>query len=183
MGYSTYWNRVRKDFNEEEWNSLIKDCKVLYKNMPKHSLSAGGWSKEDPLFINGCSGYNKAQFTNKHIIFNGGNGSKRTFTVDTKYEGKERKSWKDSIENDLDHETFLLTRKDSGNFNFCKTARKPYDLMVCAVLFLAKYHLKDKIKISSDGDMEDWKPAIEFVESLFPDYVLEIMTANNLFEK
>ena len=155
---------------------------MLYKNMPEHSLSAGGYAKDEPLKLNGCFKYNKAQFNKEQIFFNGGNGSKRICNTHT-YRGIVKKEWKDSIANDLGHETFHLTRKDSGNFNFCKTARKPYDLMVCAVLFLAKYHFKDKIKISSDGDMNDWTPAIEFVDKFFPEYVLEIMTANSLFGK
>lgn len=180
MGFTHYIRRT-ENFPEEEWNNLIKDCKVLYKNMPKHSLSAGGYFKDNPLKLNGCFMYKNPQFNKKHIVFNGGNGSKRIHKVDTEYEGKERKSWNDSIKNDLGHETFFLARKDKGGF--CKTARKPYDLMVCAMLFLAKYHFKDKIKISSDGGTEDWKPAIEFVASLFPEYVLEIMSTDSLFKK
>lgn len=56
---------------------------------------------------------------------------------------------------DHDHETLLVpTTKMEKNWDFCKTARKPYDLYVCAVLiYLAK---KNRLTFSSDGDRNDW---------------------------
>jgi hypothetical protein len=78
------------------------------------------------------------------------------------------------------HETFLLSKTPSS-FEFCKTARKPYDLAVCAVLMLASYYAESG-EISSDGinaawniggnqypdnlDSE-WKDAWEFLHGLF----------------
>ena len=47
-----------------------------------------------------------------------------------------------------------------GDFNFCKTARKPYDLLVCACLIAAKKELN--YEVHSDGKKEDWQPAIDF---------------------
>lgn len=48
------------------------------------------------------------------------------------------------------HETFYFDTSHT-EFNFCKTARKPYDLVVCKVLLILKKHFQDKIEISSDG--------------------------------
>jgi hypothetical protein len=59
------------------------------------------------------------------------------------------------------HETFFLERADC-EFNFCKTARKPYDEAVTAVLCIVGHHLtkagalKDPYYISSDGYFSDW---------------------------
>ena len=50
-------------------------------------------------------------------------------------------------------EDFYLTRKDQSEL--CKTARKPYDKYVVAVLMLAKMHFGTRIKFSSDGDPDD----------------------------
>ena len=36
------------------------------------------------------------------------------------------------------HETFILQKEDVSSFDFCKTARKPYDLTVCVILLRAK---------------------------------------------
>lgn len=49
------------------------------------------------------------------------------------------------------HETFAITSDLGNSFNFCKTARKPYDIVVCKVLLIFKHHLGDGISVSSDG--------------------------------
>ena len=72
------------------------------------------------------------------------------------------------------HETFYIKRIDkpatwasdkSVVFGFTKTARKPYDKYVTASLLLAQMYLQDEIKISSDGDVEDWQEGRELVNS------------------
>lgn len=59
---------------------------------------------------------------------------------------------------DLAHETFIM-REHFGeeSFAFCKTARKPYNIVVVACLAILKYYLKDAIEVSSDGDALDFK--------------------------
>ena len=69
----------------------------------------------------------------------------------------------------LDHESFFLT-PETTNWNFCKTARKPYDLLVCAVL-LSAYNILG-YELSSDGGFEDWQPAIDF----YLDTVYDVQT-------
>ena len=49
----------------------------------------------------------------------------------------------------LGHETFILHNSPS-KFNFCKTAGKPYDVMVLGVLAIAKHHAP-LLDVSSDG--------------------------------
>lgn len=63
---------------------------------------------------------------------------------------------------DDEHETFVFTRSPES-FNFCKTARKPYDLLVAAVLAVAKDYDPD-ISVRSDGDLDDqeWIDALAF---------------------
>jgi len=62
----------------------------------------------------------------------------------------------------LGHETFYLDLNETG-FNFCKTARKPYDLPTCIVLIICKQILGNKLELSSDGYFnEDWNEAIEW---------------------
>lgn len=51
------------------------------------------------------------------------------------------------------HETFLFGRADDG-FNFTKTAQKPYDEVVVAVLKAIKKVLGGAITLSSDGGDE-----------------------------
>jgi len=81
------------------------------------------------------------------------------------------------------HETFLIecppkpasyqAFKDGFLFNFCKTARKPYDIVVCEILLILKAHLQENIKLSSDGFSNyecsfdgEWNKAIEEVKGM-----------------
>lgn len=49
------------------------------------------------------------------------------------------------------HETFMIERLGRGQFEFCKTARKPYDVYVVACLILL-HHYKPQFTWRSDGD-------------------------------
>lgn len=74
------------------------------------------------------------------------------------------------------HETFSLNRKNSMEesyngeikyFDFCKTARKKYDIAVCCALIICKKHFADIIKVSSDGIDEDgWDKAKELCQKV-----------------
>ena len=58
------------------------------------------------------------------------------------------------------HETFYLTRKMRNDFEFCKTAQKPYDKYIVAML-IAVAQITDSISVSSDGDQEDWLEGLQ----------------------
>ena len=72
------------------------------------------------------------------------------------------------------HETFTMNRKnpmeesytgENEYFDFCKTARKEYDIAVCCALIIAKKYFGDIIKVSSDGEDEDgWDKAKELCQ-------------------
>jgi hypothetical protein len=53
------------------------------------------------------------------------------------------------------HETFYWAIDGSG-FNFCKTARKPYDTVVTACLIHLKDVYGDLVDIGSDGSWSEW---------------------------
>jgi hypothetical protein len=59
------------------------------------------------------------------------------------------------------HETFLI-HPASTSFEFCKTASKPYDKIVCAVLAVFKEHGGDIVEITSDGDEPDWQEGLDY---------------------
>jgi hypothetical protein len=44
------------------------------------------------------------------------------------------------------HEAFII-KNEATNFNFCKTARKPYDEVVTAILLRAAHLAGDTIKV------------------------------------
>lgn len=67
---------------------------------------------------------------------------------------------------DESRETFAI-RADDGEWNFCKTARRPYDLLVCVSLLAFKEVFGEDFSYKSDGitkeayenreSNEDWK--------------------------
>jgi len=72
---------------------------------------------------------------------------------------------------DNSHETFLFQPFDCGNFAFCKTAYKPYDVVVTACLAIAADVIQDGIEVSSDGDTEDWEEGAALATRVLGRYV------------
>lgn len=64
------------------------------------------------------------------------------------------------------HETFYLKKTDRG-FNFCKTARKDYDLAVCMVILAMHETDLEAYSLGTDGDESDWEEAIVAYNNLF----------------
>lgn len=69
------------------------------------------------------------------------------------------------------HETMLLfsSHQSRNLFNFCKTARKTYDVWVTALLTIAHHIAPNCWVIRSDGSSEDWEHGVTLARSLFPD--------------
>lgn len=66
-----------------------------------------------------------------------------------------------------DHESFYL-RAGDYDFNFCKTARKPYDKVVSAILLYAMLSGTEGAEnIRSDGDIVDWIEGVHLYEQCF----------------
>lgn len=58
------------------------------------------------------------------------------------------------------------TAKES--FDFCKTARKPYDLAVCLVMLSMKRHAPRSVRIATDGEWDgEWTEARRVYKELF----------------
>ena len=56
-------------------------------------------------------------------------------------------------ENNLDHETFRITKKLNDDWDFTKTARKPYDAVVATILVGIQKIAPKKFKPSADGSL------------------------------
>lgn len=63
----------------------------------------------------------------------------------------------------LAHETFILRDffKHNSGFNFCKTAHKPYDVVVVACLAVLKDCLKELVEVSSDGRAWEFENGVQ----------------------
>lgn len=129
MGYTNYWTPKKLKENEvpeQFWNDCVK---ALDGVLGSGVHIADGMGKEE--YETGRDIINSTTMTDEghpSIVFNG------------------------PEELQEDYETFVLCF--DGEWNFCKTARMPYDLAVKCLLILAdKYGLLDEW--SFDGDCED----------------------------
>ena len=59
---------------------------------------------------------------------------------------------------DDSHEAFHVGR-NTVHSDFCKTERKPYDLIVCCALMILREYIPTLV-VASDGDAEDWADAV-----------------------
>ena len=138
MGYTHYWYRQSR-IETKTFNSIRKDFE---KVLPEFK----------DLICYECDEENKEpEITPKEIRFNG-KGSDGHETL-----------WFPKIRTMREYEEV----KDDGLiFDFCKTARKPYDIAVVSFLIIAKHYLKDAIRVSSDGEHGDWQEAIDLCHKI-----------------
>lgn len=68
----------------------------------------------------------------------------------------------------LDYESFVWDAREEG-WNFVKTAHRPYDILVTAVLIRAKRHYGNAVAVTSDGSWDDWRQGRVLVSSTFDD--------------
>ena len=162
MGYTHYW-KIKKPFKDiEKGEKLFKQAveatrKCIDKVPAEIPIIQYGfdWTKMQQVLLNegkapfklcGGDGKGEPEFTDTLVRFNG------------------------DASCDNDHETFSISIGDSG-FDFCKTARKPYDVAVCIALICFSKYFGDDFNYSSDGDIsegeEGWKMAKEITKKYF----------------
>lgn len=143
MGYTHYW--YLKPGIKELSKKCVDDIKKVAKEYKKIIQFEDDNSK-------------KPEIINKVIRFNGiGEDGHETF----------------SFRLSKDKDGYIQKDSDGFVFDFCKTARKPYDIVVCEILLILKAELQENIKISSDGFSNskcsldgEWNRAIEEVKRL-----------------
>ena len=141
MGYTHYFSIRNPDaINEARWLQIIAATRQLLHALPPHSHSAGGFYAEDPLQVyNGGIPVKPGAYLSEDpaVIRLGGapglTGS--VFNVHTKLQGEQ----------------------------CCETQRMPYDLVVCGVLTVIANLAPGWLRIRSDGEEEEWEPALSWV--------------------
>ncbi len=58
------------------------------------------------------------------------------------------------------YEAFAMHRVPKNHFYFCKTAGRPYDEVVCAVLAVAAEYAPSAVRVISDGPAENWQAPV-----------------------
>lgn len=70
---------------------------------------------------------------------------------------------------DNSHESMVITRQpDAERGGFCKTARKPYDLPVAAILIYLDSVLPDTFSVRSDGGLWNYRDALDLAREAWP---------------
>lgn len=144
MGYTHYY-RIPKTLDAKKFKTLAEELHTAAQLLPVEKTYF-----DKTLILCDGVGQGHPEFSDTLICFNG-----------CEADG-------------TDHETFYLPQdyqegrlNDDGLiFHFCKTARKPYDLMVCLSLLRLKHHFPE-CEVSSDGDATDWKPAKTIYKKIF----------------
>ena len=132
---------VKAQIPADIWNKIVVDVKKIFANLPEKTPKKGIPGDGDEILKLDDQKGNPPIANEEEIFFNGAGFP------------------------DADHETFMF-KPDAGFRDFCKTARKPYDLAVQAVLLIAKYHAGSKMSFGSDGDPYEWQAAVDLVNQV-----------------
>lgn len=140
MGYTHYWKFKQNPKNIKDGNKkFAKAVELLKKCLTKvpTELELEDDNCKVPFVLKGGNGKGEPIFTNEVVCFNG-----------------------DASMN-YDHETcYLALDNEDYGFDFCKTARKPYDVAVCLTLLCFKKTFGDDFSYSSDNSQDaGWKMA------------------------
>lgn len=138
MGYTHYFPHMR-DFTDAEWEE-IKTAAVAIIATAKIPLA---WEYTEPKM--------PPQVDAEQIRFNGvGENGHETFVVSRSLT-KLAKRW----------DYYAEQYKERGYvFVFCKTALKPYDVVVTAVLSAIADLAPGALDIDSDGEPQDWRAGV-----------------------
>ena len=148
MGYTHYWNfrKNPKDCKDGS-KKFAKAVELLNKCLAKvpAELEVETYDEKNnttktvkvPFVLKGGNGEGEPKFTDELVCFNG------------------------DASMDYDHETCYIALNDDNEFDYCKTARKPYDVAVCLALLCFNRAFGKDFSYSSDGDIDDegWKMA------------------------
>lgn len=89
----------------------------------------------------------------------------RDYDDDAEPEINDDHIWFNGVGDDA-HETFYITKEKMDDFNWCKTELKPYDLVVGLILLSAHKIAPNALKITSDGQWDEWIRIREAYESI-----------------
>lgn len=133
MGYSHSW-RPKGALDRETWLDALDFV---------HGVIAVAVA--DGIALAGGDGHGKPVLTQDEILFNGrADQGYETFHI---LRVPELKRWADED-------------PDYKHFGFCKTGRRPYDVVVTAVLCILETVTGGHFRVSSDGSPEDWAPGL-----------------------
>ena len=131
MGYTHYW-RQKETLNQSDWALVVEDARAILEKTTVPLAWEYDESDRPP------------QIDGELVRFNGlGDDGHETL-----YLTRQRRDL-------YDYEKQFEDAKD-GAFSFCKTAYKPYDVVVVAVLACLSDRFPEAFTVSSDGEEDEW---------------------------
>ena len=159
MGYTHYW---KYDPKSEEFQKgllmLLPDAKLIIDKAEARGIYVCGRGGTSPVTEGGIWFDGAAppgvldQEEYKH----------ETFVMESSH------PWLENQESDHDEWLFESYQESGHHFEFCKTAQKPYDLVVGTILLRANHSFG--LDVSSDGDWEtpdEWGGIRDFYREVF----------------
>ncbi len=176
MGYTHYYRRTVQHLDPVQFAAFSWDCERLYSST---EIPLAGWDGTgDPLFAPDCVSFNGVEACGHQdrdlgIVWpsndpgRGGIATKAPQTG-TWFAGAHVSAR--TCGGDCSHETFRIERdwkpqawqkdwRKDGIFSCCKTAYKPYDILVTACLIALKHSFPHVFTVTSDGTSHDWEDA------------------------
>ena len=141
MGYTHYYQR-RMALGMDGFAAFSEDAARLVSAAAERGIElAGLMGKPDTV----------PEVNANRVAFNGSEeGAHEGFLLEWIFEGR-----------------YTQTPDSRGHyFDCCKTARKPYDTVVAAVLIAARHRFGADIRVSSDGEDSEWDPARDLCQDV-----------------
>lgn len=185
MGYTHYWYRPEV-IAPETFRAIVVDTQKVLAEIEGYEIPlAGPMGTGRPELTAELIGFNGADECghpdNKSIIIpwptsDAGGVKSGAGAAGTWFAGATLQTR--TCDGSCSYESFIIERevfraereKDKPNprgvFNCCKTAFRPYDLAVTAVLIIAKHHLGAALTVQSDGEAAHWFDGAMLCQSL-----------------
>jgi hypothetical protein len=174
MGYTHYWHR-EPEISAEVFKQIVADFKKLVPVLQENGVPlAGPFGKGKPkltaslISFNGPEACGHPKNSSVSIPWPssqaGGVAPSNQAVDGTWFAGATLESR--CCNGDCSYETCYIERvmkpdgwqtpENGKYFSFCKTAFRPYDIAVTALLVVCKKHLGDAFVASSDGEDQHW---------------------------
>lgn len=153
MGYTHYWQYKPESIEPAQAMILCQDARHIIEFC---GVAITGWRE---------SGEFAPEFNPENrLAFNGLGEDNGHETFAFYFHPPQEPESDEESYNKYRYEKFI--ENDRQLWEFCKTARKPYDAVVTAVLLRAR-DIIPTIEIDSDGDWSDWTAGRELYETAF----------------
>ena len=150
MGYTHYHTRNAKNKGSAYmFGKLALDAKAIITEAEKRGIA-----------IRGYDGTGEPEFTEGYFRLNGDASEGLDYETFAWEALPQQQDW--------ERKHYIASGRNPDQiFDFCKTAHRPYDAVVTAILIRAKVIYGNCVDVRSDGDWTDWQAGRELYEAVF----------------